>query len=196
MDDIVMEWLLVLLIAIGIFAYFRYGKPRVDLSVLPHQFVVVDLETTGLDSSRHEIIEIGAVRVNRDSDHHTTFQAFIKPSRKIPAKITKITGITQEMIERDGEPLEPVLRQFLEFAGNRRLVFYNAEFDMAFLSRAAARTGLKIENEVSCALDMARRAWPRRRSYKLTDLAKSGGLSTDGAHRALHDCRLTITVYS
>jgi DNA polymerase III subunit epsilon len=163
--------------------------------MLPEQFVVVDLETTGLDVSKHEIIEIGAVRVNRDSDHHTTFQAFVRPSRKIPKKITDLTGITQDMIEKEGERLEVVLRQFIEFAGNHRLVFFKAEFDMAFLSNAAAQCGLKIENQVSCALQMARRAWPGRRSYRLADLSKDGGLSTEGAHRALHDCGLTMTIY-
>lgn len=58
-----MEWLVVLAIGVGVFAYFRYRKPRMDLSLLPEQFVVVDLEMTGLDSDKHEIIEIGAVRV-------------------------------------------------------------------------------------------------------------------------------------
>jgi len=191
-----MEWFILLVIGIGIFAYVRYRKPSVDLSVLPAQFLVVDLETTGLDPLAHEIIEIGAVRVNRDSDHHQTFQALVKPRRKIPKRITELTGITQDMINKDGEPLESALRQFIEFAGNHRMVFFNAEFDMAFLSHAAGSIGVKIDNEVSCALKMARRAWPGRKSYKLTELAKSGGLSPDGAHRALNDCRLTVTVYA
>lgn len=89
-----------------------------------------------------------------------------------------------------------MLLPFLEFVGGHRLVFFNAQFDMAFLSNAAARGGIKIDNQVSCALKMAQRAWLERRSYRLTDLAKSGGFSTDGAHRALHDCLLTITVYA
>jgi len=190
-----MEWLVIVLLAGGAYAFFRLRRQRPDISILPGQFVVVDLETTGLDASKHEIIEIGAVRVNRDSDHHTTFEAFVRPRRKIPKKITDLTGITQDMIEKEGELLEVVLRQFIEFAGNHRLVFFNAEFDMAFLSNAASQCGLKIDNQVSCALEMARRAWPGRRSYRLADLSKDGGLSTEGAHRALHDCRLTITVY-
>ena len=66
---------------------------------------------------------------------------------------------------------------------------------MAFLHNAAAKCGKQITNPVSCALLMARKAWPRRKSYRLADIAKVGGFSTSGAHRALKDCKLTITVY-
>ena len=191
-----MEWLIIIAIGVGTYAFFRHRSGRVDLSMLPEQFVVVDLETTGLDSQNDEIIEISAVLVNRDSEHHTTFRALVRPSRKIPKKITDLTGITQDMIEKEGETLEVVLPQFIEFVGSHRLVFFNAAFDMAFLSKAATRCGLKMKNQVSCALEMARRAWPGRRSYRLIDLARAGGLSIGGAHRALYDCRLTVTVYA
>lgn len=180
-------------------AYFVLRPPSktksIDISILPYQFVVVDLETTGLDPEKHEIIEIGAVKVNRDSNTHTTLQAFIKIDKKVPKKITEITGITTEILETEGEPLELVLPQFLEFVGDLRLVFFNAPFDMAFLSRAAERFDKKIENPVSCTLDMARRAWPGQKSYKLESLAQTAGVSTEGNHRALKDCELTITVY-
>lgn len=191
-----MEWLGFVLLVVVAFVVFRLRRKPVDLSILPERFVVVDLETTGLDSSKHEIVEIGAVRVNRDSDVHDTFQAFIKTRKKIPTKITAITGITQAMIEKDGVVLEEALREFCKFAGDHRLVSFNAEFDMAFLHKAAVDSGLALNNPTSCALKMARRAWPGRKSYRLVDLAKDGGLSVAGAHRALHDCRLTITVYT
>jgi DNA polymerase-3 subunit epsilon/DNA polymerase-3 subunit alpha (Gram-positive type) len=67
---------------------------------------------------------------------------------------------------------------------------------MAFLKTAAKKYNLKINNPSSCALKMARRAWPRLKSYRLSDLAKTGGLLTKGSHRALKDCELTITVYT
>jgi DNA polymerase III subunit epsilon len=190
-------WLIVLVIvALAYFLLRPQSKTKsIDMSILPPQFVVVDLETTGLDPEKHEIIEIGAVKVNRDSNTHATLQALIKIDKKVPKKITEITGITTEMLERDGEPLEVAFPQFLEFVGDLRLVFFNAPFDVAFLSRAAARFDKKIENPVSCALDMARRAWPGQKSYKLESLARTAGFSTTGTHRALKDCELTITVY-
>lgn len=192
-------WIIFAIIVIVIAAYFflrqRPKSTAVDLSAVPPQFVVVDVETTGLDSTIHQIIEIGAVKVNRESDHHTTFQVLVKPNSKLPKKITEMTGITTEMLEREGESPEVAMAGFLEFVGSLRLVAFNAPFDLAFLSRAAAQIDKKIENPVSDALDMARRAWPGRRSYRLADLSRGGGLVTKGNHRSLRDCQLTITVY-
>lgn len=160
--------------------------------------MVFDLETTGLQPESDEIIEIGAIRVNRGSDEHTSFQALVQPRKKIPKKITGITGITQEMVDDDGEPLEEALPQFLDFIGDLRLVSFNAEFDMAFLKNAVSQIEPErsIANPVSCALKMARRAWPGRKSYRLSDLAEDGGLSSEGTHRALGDCKRALIVYT
>ncbi len=191
-----MEWLIAIsLVVIGYFFLRSRGK-KADLSMLPEQFVVFDLETTGLNPTKHEIIEIGAVKVNRDSNNHTTFQALVKPSKKVPKKITEITGITQKMVDSEGEEMGSVLKEFVDFIGDLRLVTFNAEFDMGFLKEAAKSHGLLIKNPVSCALKMARRAWPGLQSYKLADLANMGGMSSKGNHRALKDCELTITVYT
>lgn len=170
-----------------------------ELAVLPEQFVVFDLETTGLKPDLHEIIEIGAIRVNRDSDNHDTFQSLVKPTKKIPKRITEITGITQAMVDKDGEDLEVILPQFLDFIGDLPLVTYNADFDMSFLKAAIDKTQARkgpLKNRVSCALKMARRAWPGLKSYKLPDLAKKGNLSDEGEHRALGDCKRATIVYA
>ena len=192
----------VLLIAVVVYiatrppSLARAQRPSTSaLAPLPERFVVFDLETTGLDWSKHEIIEIGAIRVNRDSTNHDTFQALVRPTRKVPKKITELTGITQEMLEADGDPIAKTLREFLEFAGGLPLVSFNAEFDMSFLAKAAQQAGVVVSNEVSCALIMARRAWPGRQSYRLADLARDGNLGNDGAHRALEDCKRTLVVY-
>lgn len=191
-----MEWLIIIILIVGIYLFFRLRRRKVDLSLLPEQFVILDLETTGLSPIKHEIIEIGAVKVNRDSDNHITFQALIRPSKTIPKKITQITSITQEMIDKEGENIDSVISEFIEFIGDLPLVAYNAEFDMSFLRNTANKSGVSINNPTSCALKMARRAWPGLKSYKLDDLAKIVGLSSKGTHRALKDCELTMTVYS
>lgn len=192
-----MEWIILLgAMAVAFVLLLMRRRRTANLAALPPRFVVFDLETTGLDPSKHEVIEIGAIRVNRDSNVHDTFQAVIKPTKRIPRKITEITGISQDVVEREGEPLESALRSFLNFTEDLPLVTFNAEFDMAFLYRAATQRGLTVSNPVSCALKMARRAWPGRKSYRLSDLAKEGGLSTDSAHRALDDCKRTLIVYS
>ncbi|CAJ97171.1 DNA-directed DNA polymerase [Cupriavidus necator] len=165
------------------------------LAHLPERFVVFDIETTGLDSERHEILEIGAIRVNRNSNNHDTFQVLVKPSRKVPKKITELTGITPEMIEAEGVSLESAVQDFAKFAGNLRLVSFNAEFDMAFISKAAGKSSITFANPVSCALKMSRRAWPDRKSYRLAEIAKDGNLDTSDMHRALGDCQRAAIVY-
>lgn len=168
-----------------------------DLSMLPERFVVYDLETTGLEASRHEIIEIGAILVNRDEDEHLTFQTLVKPTKRIPKRITELTGITADMVESEGRELHEALTLFREFVGELPLVAFNAEFDDAFLRAACESLAAPhFTNEVCCALKLARRAWPGRKSFRLSDLARDGNLSAEGTHRALGDCRRTMIVYA
>ena len=162
---------------------------------LPEQFVIVDLETTGLDAAIHDIIEIAALKVQRDPERHTTFTALVQPAHTVPSAITALTGITQAMLDHQGQPVSEVMAAFLDFVGEARLVFFNAPFDGAFLAKAASRIGRTMDNPVSCALAMARRAWPGLRSYTLVALAQRHGLNTQGHHRALTDCTLTLPIY-
>ncbi len=169
---------------------------RRSLDHLPVQFIVFDLETTGLNAEKDEVIEFGAIRVNRDAKHHEVFQTLVRPRKTIPTKITELTGITQSMAESEGKQLTDALQEFEAFIGDLPLVSFNAEFDMAFLNNAARQHGMQINNPVSCALIMARRAWPERKSYRLADLAKDGNLSTKDSHRALGDCQRALIVYT
>lgn len=170
--------------------------PPPDLSHLPPEFVVFDLETTGLDPERHEIIEFGAIRIIRDSKEHPYYSALVKPSRKIPAKITQLTGITQSMVDDEGVPLEEALAGFMDFIGDTPLVAYNAPFDKGFIDAALSRAGHKKRlRRPTCALKLARRAWRGLPSYKLTALAERFGLDASDSHRAIGDCKRTVAVY-
>jgi DNA polymerase III epsilon subunit family exonuclease len=213
----------IILIAIGILAVlFRKRTPELDTNIclkeesvaypttvapappkavdlatlLPQQFVILDLETTGLNSANDEIIEFGAIRVTLNSENQVTFRTLVKPQRKVPRKITEITGITQEMVENEGIPLGDALSQFIEFIGDLPLVTYNAEFDMGFLYSAATKHGVVINNRYTCALKRARRAWPGLPSYRLAGLAKMGKLSDEDTHRAFGDCMRALFVFT
>jgi DNA polymerase III subunit epsilon len=204
--------LILLVLGAAAWSIFRDGKsaqikrgafspqtPRTTANTpaIPEKFIVFDFETTGLDCYKHEIIEIGAIKVDRDGVNHETYQILVKPNKRFAKKITEITGITKEMLEKDGVPIEKALPEFLNFIEDLPLVAFNSEFDMGFLSIANERLGnKKLKNKVSCALKLARKAWPGRDSYKLSSLAEDGGLSTEDAHRALGDCRRTMTVYA
>jgi DNA polymerase III subunit epsilon len=195
--------ILVVVAAMGLIWWFGARRTETvtpapaDRSILPERFVVFDLETTGLHPDKHEIIEIGAIRVNRDSDNHKTFQALVTPKKRITKRITAITGITNEMVNQDGMELEVALAEFRSFVGDLPLVAFNAEFDDAFLRASCACVAASpFTNEICCALKLARRAWPGRTSYRLSALAGDGNLSLDEEHRALGDCRRTMIVYA
>ncbi len=191
---------LLVLVVLAALAYWLYtsnrtAAPPIDISHLPNQFVVFDFETTGLDASKHQIIEIGAIRVNRDSDRHDTYHTLIRAKRKLPKKIVDLTGITDDMLKAQGVPLDQALREFADFTKDLRLVSFNTDFDLAFLHSAAAAHGLEFRNPTSCALKMARRAWPSRTSFRLMDLARDGKLTTALPHRAMGDCERALQVY-
>lgn len=175
----------------------RSGRHQIPLDTLPDTFVVFDLETTGLKAEVHEIIEVAAIRFRKGEQTHDTYQALVKPRKPVPKKITDLTGITQAMVDTEGQQLDAVLEDFRSFAGELRLVSFNADFDMAFLQAAMARTNKPVVgNPVSCALKMSRRAWPRRKSFRLDDLARDGNIVGGKAHRALEDARRALIVYA
>jgi DNA polymerase III subunit epsilon len=197
-----MDALVWIALAVAVFFGYRLYQRRAksggaaSLEHLPERFIVFDLETTGLTAGTHEIIEFGAIRVNRNAVEHETFQMLVKPQRKVPKKITELTGITQQMIDAEGGSLAEAMQGFVGFVGDLRLVSFNAEFDMAFLDAACDQLGRpRVRNDVPCALKMSRRAWPGRKSYRLADLARDGNLSAANSHRALGDCERALIVY-
>ena len=168
-------------------------------ALLQREFVVVDLETTGLDPAKHVIIEIGAIRVTPDlvaerTKFAPTWQALVKIKGRVPVKITQITGITKEMLDRDGDELQVALAAFVEFVGDRRIVTYNAEFDMSFLQNALRTCGMaELQNPVSCALTMARTAFPNQKHYRLAGFSQMMGRSQ--SHRTISDAHAALIVY-
>lgn len=165
-------------------------------SGLPRDFVIVDLETTGLDPVIDEIIEVGAIRTSSETGARTTFQALVRPERRVPRHITKMTGISQAMVDCEGRRISDVLAEFIGFIQDLPLVTFNASFDMGFLQSAAKKNGVAINNRYTCALQMARRAWPELPSHRLADLARIRNLPNDDTHRALGDCTRALLIFT
>ncbi len=173
----------------------RPSSQTLQIKGLPAEFIVLDLETTGLDPATDEIIEIGAIKANRETGAQTRFQSLVRPNRDVPRKITKLTGISQAMVDIEGRQLAGVLTEFVGFIQNLPLVTFNAAFDMGFLQNAARRHGFSISNRYTCALQLARRAWPTLPSHRLVDLARVRNLPNDGTHRALGDCGRALLIF-
>lgn len=156
-------------------------------------FVVADLETTGLNAETDEIIEFAAVRVNASGVVQGEFAVLVRATQPIPALITKLTGISQADVDREGQPLIQAMRDFLSFTGSHPVFFHNAPFDNGFLKKASAKTNMKFANTVHDTLPMARQAWPSLGTYKLAALAEHIGAVTP-SHRALVDVKATLAV--
>jgi DNA polymerase III subunit epsilon len=193
-----MELLVILVVAAVVVAIMARptAKPifESEVPLLPERFVVLDLETTGPDPECHEIIEIAALRIDRVAVSHDTFEALLIPGNRIAKKVTKSTGISQELLDSKGKPLSTVLPAFKEFVGDLPLVAFNADFDLAFLRRAGEIHGIFFNNDTDCVLKLARHAWPGRRSYQLADLAREHRTRTK-SRRALAECRRALVVY-
>ena len=166
---------------------------------VPRQYVVFDLETTGLAAAQSEIIEIGAILVDRDATANRFFQTLVKPTKRIPSHITEINGITNRMVTTSGLPLDWAMTEFLAFTDDLPLIAYNASFDMDFLWAAANRYHRLVPNRYTCAMKMARRAWPTLVNHKLDTVSRSLRFRPDsedeGTHRAVGDCRRTVHIY-
>lgn len=158
--------------------------------------VFFDFETTGLSAETDSIIEIAAVKYMPGADAHPHMQQLILIDRPLPRFITKLTGISDEMLRTGGRPMEDVLDEFIEFIGDHDLVAFNINFDARFLNAAIKRHGREpIGNVGHCSLARARAAWPHLESHKLTYLATHLQLDTGPAHRALNDTLLALEVY-
>lgn len=159
-------------------------------------FCVVDLETTGGSAAKgSKITEIGAVKV-RGGQVLGEFQSLVNPDERIPAFITVLTGITDQMVI--GAPrIADVLPSFLEFAHGCVLVAHNAPFDIGFLKHFSAELGYAWPAfEVVDTAPLARRALLRDEvpNVKLGTLAALFSTSTTPNHRALDDARATVDV--
>lgn len=157
------------------------------------EYVVVDLETTGLNPSENEIIEIGALKI-KDNNIVDRFSTMIKPTKHISSGITKLTGITNEMCST-APLITEILPFFLKFIGDTFIVGHNVGFDMRFLKTACTNCGLKLENYCVDTLQMARRLIPEMKSHKLSDLCQHFSINNDSAHRALSDCHATFECF-
>lgn len=159
-------------------------------------FVALDLETTGLDSSKDRIIEIGAVRFRKDESGHyfpeERYQTFVNPEIPIPPEVTKLTSITDEMV-KGGKETKAALAELHEFMGQDPMVAHNAMFDLGFLRYEAYRVTeyaepkLKFNPVLIDTLQFARYALPDLKHHRLGDVAKTLNITLQHAHRAIDD---------
>ncbi len=158
-------------------------------------YVVFDLETTGLRPNQDAIIEISALRV-RKGEIVAEFSTLVNPQRPIPPGASRVNGITDAMVA-DAPHIETALADFLDFIGEDVLVGHNINsFDMKFIQYGAQDLfGRTVFNQTIDTLPMVRRLLPGLGHYKLTDVSQYFQIETEGAHRALNDCIMNQCCY-
>lgn len=167
-------------------------KPIEDF---PSEYIVIDVETTGFNNDKDEIIEFGAVKV-RSGEIAEEFGVLVKPSKPLPQGITELTGITQEMLDEKGVGLDTALQSFLDFVGILPCVAHNASFDYGFIRAACSKCKMKIfANRQFDTFVMAKKLIPDISDRKLKTIAKYFKIDESQFHRSVGDCNVTVQVF-
>ncbi len=151
--------------------------------------VAFDIETTGLDRRNDRLTEIGAV-ILENGEITERFQTFVNPEGPIPFEITRLTGITDDMVQ-DAPSQEEAIRAFLDFAGGRPLAAHNADFDMGFMKEGCRRYGIPFHSGAIDTLALAQNLLPDLGRYRLNLVARHLNLPDFQHHRAVDDA-LTV----
>ena len=165
-----------------------------SLLILPSDFVVLDLETTGLDPRVDEIIEIGAVRVRGDRITDK-FETLVRPEGDISEFITGLTGIDNDMVS-SAPPIRDVLGKLVVFAGEDIIMGHNVNFDVNFVIAGCQKCyHMGFTNDFVDTMRLSRKLYPAEKHHRLCDLEERFCLHNENAHRALSDVMLTYKAY-
>ena len=170
----------------------RYTGKKIYTPV--KNYTVIDTETTGLYPGQSEIIEIALLRI-KNGKIDEQWEALVKPKGEVSEKITKLTGITNDMLENK-PTIEEVIEEAIEFIGSKPVVGHNVTFDLRFLNYAYSdKTGENISNNYFDTLHYARKKLPGLENHKLITLIKHFNVADDQDHRAMSDVLLTNEIY-
>ncbi len=158
------------------------------------EYIVFDLETTGLNAKTEKITEIGACKV-RGGKVIEKFQTFVNPQIPIPTEITQLTGITNEMV-KDAPVIEQALADFINFCGNYpTLVAHNARFDCSFIDQACIGCGVKFAYRSIDTVVLCKTAFPELQKVKLNIVAEHLGFNEFNHHRAIDDAIMLSRIF-
>ncbi len=168
-----------------------YGKG--DALFNGDEFVVFDIETTGLSFRNDGITEIGAVLV-KNGEVLDKFNTFVNPEKVISDEVVRLTGISNDMV-KDAPSQREAVEEFMHFAGNRVLIAHNAGFDISFIRRVCDDNGIPFENTYLDTVALSRYVNPDLNKHKLDTLANYFGLGEFNHHRASDDAEMLALIF-
>jgi DNA polymerase III epsilon subunit family exonuclease len=167
---------------------------NLDQPVAEIEFTAFDFETTGLTPGVDRIVEFGAARF-RGGQIIATFGRLANPGIVISEEASAVSGITNAMVA--GQPsVEKTLPEFIQFTGDTILLAHNAPFDLAFLRAALLDSGMTdVKNPIIDTQVLAKRAFPKQKSYSLQNLIAFLKIPPNTAHRAEDDAVMCMKLF-
>lgn len=166
-----------------------------SLLEFPSTYVVVDIETTGLDPAYDSLIEVAALKVE-NSVVVDSFSSLINPIQPINSYISDLTGITNEQLS-SAPSITTVLPELWDFIGNNIVVGHNVNFDINFLYDNFLKVlGKSFSNDFIDTLRLSKKYFKNAPSFRLASLASFLNISVDISHRALSDCHTANALYT
>jgi len=153
------------------------------------EYIVLDLETTGLDPLKDKIIEVGAVKINKDGII-STYSSFVNPKKNIPDYIVHLTSISNDDV-KDAPLFKDIKDDLLNFISTTTIVGQFINFDLSFL----AQEGIIFDNDILDTREIAMITMPALSSFSLSNLIKELKINNDNPHKALSDAKATADVF-
>lgn len=161
----------------------------------PDTYVVIDLETSGINPEKDEIIELGAILVE-EKEISDRFSILVRPRNAITPMIEELTGITNLMLQEEGIESSEAMQRFMDFVRDLPIVSHNVDFDLGFIRRTCANYNFPLlTNRSIDTLALSRRMVKQVVNYKLSTLAAYFSIITIQTHRSLYDCEMTYQLF-
>ena len=159
--------------------------------------VILDTETTGLSADKDRIVEIACIELSNHIPTKNIFHTFINPETKVSADAFSVHGYSDEFLSNKPK-FKEIVKNFLDFIKDKKLVIHNADFDLGFLNNELRRLNVKpiLKSDVVDTLQIARSKFPGV-GNSLDALCKRYKINVEARekHSALVDCHLLSKVY-
>ncbi len=173
--------------------YAEYTN-KMNKNIKNTEICAIDVETTGFDEKTDRITEIAAIKI-KNNEVIGKIEFLINPERQIPAKISKLTGITDQMVS-DKPRFADVVDELLEFIGDAVIIAHHSRFDMKFINMELKRISHQpLENAVLCSCNLAKKLYPHFNRYSLDAIAGRFDLKFVSRHRAYGDALMVTDIF-
>lgn len=156
-------------------------------------FTIIDIETTGSVFKYGKITEI-AIFQHNGQKITDSFSTLINPEIDIPQFITRLTGISNEMV-KDAPKFYEVAKQIIELTEGRTFIAHNVNFDYSFIKEEYKRLGYIFNRKKLCTVQLSRKLLPGHSSYSLGKLCSDLGVIISDRHRAEGDALATVKLF-